>query len=303
MPDSSRKTISATEASGLWNVSPYVTRWMLWQRFANGVDIDSAEDSRMSWGKKLQPLIIQQAAEDLKFEVIPNAEDTYVRRGLLGCTRDATIICPVRGPGALETKCVFDYRTWMTDWAGGHAPPRHHEIQLQQQMLVGDPDKSDPGLGMYDWGVICAWVAGDVYYFERKPILNLWDKLNDEAFAFFASIEQRDEPNPFGVPIEVEWLTKLLPMERGKVVDLSADHDAAEAVEIARAYVEAKENENAGKRVAEPLRAKLLALARDAEEVWLPGAIKVKIGGNEKSKRLSVFIPEISRVDNPLMAG
>lgn len=296
MPDPTRKTISATEASGLWNVSPYVTRWMLWQRFANSVDIDSAEDSRMSWGKKLQPLIIEQAAEDLKLEVVPNAADTYMRRGLLGCTRDATIICPVRGPGALETKCVFDYRMWMTDWGGGRAPPRHHEMQLQQQMLVGDEMP-------YDWGVICAWVAGDLYYFERKPIEDLWGKLNDEAFAFFKSVDDRQEPNPFGVPIEVEWLTKLLPLERGKVVDLSADHDATEAAEIARAYVEAKENENAGKRVAEPLRAKLLALARDAEEVWLPGAIKVRIGGNEKSKRLSVFIPEVSRTDNPLMAG
>jgi YqaJ-like viral recombinase domain len=305
MPDPARKTISATEASGLWNVSPYVTRWMLWQRFANGVDIDSAEDSRMSWGKKLQPLIIEQAAQDLKLEVVPNAADTYVSRGLLGCTRDATIICPVRGPGALETKCVFDYRTWMTDWGGGRAPPRHHEIQLQQQMLVGNPKPDEDNIfGIYDWGVIAAWVAGDVYYFERKPIRDLWEKLTTEAAAFFKSIEDREEPKPFGVPIEVEWLTKLLPLERGKVVDLSdEDPTAIAAAEMARLYVEAKENENAGKRVAEPLRAKLLALARDAEEVWLPGAIKVRIGGNEKSKRLSVFIPEVSRTDNPLMAG
>jgi hypothetical protein len=304
MPDAARQTISATESAGLWNVSPYVTRWMLWQRFANGVDIDSAEHSRMTWGKKLQPLIIEQAAQDLKLEVIPNHGDTYVRRGLLGCTRDATIICPVRGLGALETKCVFDYRTWMTDWEGGRAPPRYHEIQLQQQMLVGDPDEhKTPNFGMYGWGVICAWVAGDMYYFEREPIHELWTRLNDEAFAFFESIRTRSEPSPFGVPIEVEWLTKLLPLERGKVVDLSADPAAAEAAEMARVYVEAKENENAGKRVAEPLRAKLLALARDAEEVWLPGAIKVRVGGNEKSKRLSVYIPEVSRVDNPLMAG
>jgi hypothetical protein len=298
MPDPTRQTISATEASGLWNVSPYVTRWMLWQRFANGVDIDSAEDNRMSWGKRLQPLIIEQAAADLKLQVIPNEGDKYVSRGLLGCTRDATIICPDRGPGALETKCVFDYRTWMTTWNEGHAPPRYHEIQLQQQMLVGELDE-----GNYDWGVIAAWVCGDLYYFEREPIHDLWDKLNTEAYRFFQSVHDRQEPDPFGAPIEVEWLTKLLPIERGKVVDLSADQDAAAAADVARAYAQAKENESAGRKVAEPLRAKLLALARDAEEVWLPGAIKVKIGGNEKSKRLSVFIPETSRIDNPLMAG
>jgi hypothetical protein len=298
MPDPARETISATEAAGLWNVSPYVTRWMLWQRFAKGVDLNSEANSRMSWGTKMQPLIIQQAAEDLKFEVIPNANDTYHRRGLLGCTRDATIICPDRGPGALETKCVFDYRTWMTDWDGGNAPPRQHEIQLQNQMLVGDES------GSYKWGVIAAWVAGDVYYFERQPIPEFWKKLKSEAAAFFESVKEGREPDPFGVPIEVEWLTLLFPTERGKVIDLSGDESANQHAEAARAYVIAKEGENAGKRIAEPLRAKLLALAKDAETVWLPGAIKVSIGGNEKSKRLKVYIPEASQPSpNYLMAG
>jgi len=92
VPDPLRQTISATEAPGLWNVSPYVTRWMLWQKFAKGIALDSDENSRMKWGKLLQPLIIAQAAEELKLDVIPNADDTYIRRGLLGCTRDATII-------------------------------------------------------------------------------------------------------------------------------------------------------------------------------------------------------------------
>jgi hypothetical protein len=259
---------------------------MLWQRFAKGVNLDSEENSRMSWGKKLQPLIIEQAAADLKFEVIPNADDTYVRRGLLGCTRDATIICPDRGPGALETKCVFDYRTWMTDWDGGNAPPKTHEIQLQQQMHVGE-DGGPP----YSWGVIAAWIAGDVYYFERAPIPDLWTRLQDEARAFFQSVKDAAEPEPFGAAIEVEWLTKLFPTERGKVVDLSEDPEADDHAETARAYVVAKEGENYGKRTAEPLRAKLLALARDAETVLLPRGIKVSIGGNEKSKRLKVYLP------------
>jgi hypothetical protein len=39
-------------------------------------------------------------------------------------------------PDSLELKCVFDYGTWMTDWANGAMVPRHIEIQVQQQMLV-----------------------------------------------------------------------------------------------------------------------------------------------------------------------
>ena len=268
MPDPTKATISATQSPGLFGVSPYVTRWMLWQSFAKGVNIDSPADSRMTWGTKLQPLIVAQAAEDLKLEVRPNDGDVYHRRGLLGCTRDATIICPDRGPGALETKCVFDYRTWMADWQGGKVAPRHYEIQLQQQMAVGDETRA------YEWGVLAVWVAGDVHYFERKPIVDLWKRLADEAGAFFESVNTGTEPDPFSVPIEIEWLVKLLPTEAGKIIDLSED-TAAEVHSLAvRAYRDAKEQENAGKRTAEPLRAKLLALARDAEKVKLPGRIE-----------------------------
>lgn len=288
MPDPLCKSLSATQTPGLFGVSPYVTRWMLWQHFAKGVDIDGAADARMTWGTKLQPLIVQQAAEDLKLEVYPNADDVYHRRGLLGCTRDATIICPDRGPGALETKCVFDYRAWMADWQGGKSAPKHYEIQLQQQMLVGDGEEP------FKWGVLAAWVAGEVHYFHRDPISELWSRLADEAGAFFKAVEDKHEPDPFGVAIEIEWLVKLLPTAKGKIIDLSTDAAAEKHAEVARFYQMAKDQENAGKRTAEPLRAKLLALAKDAEEVLLPAGIRVRIGGNEKSKRLNVYVPDES---------
>src|SRR6202030_4173403 len=124
----------------------------------------------MSWGTKLQPLIIEQVAQERGLEVIPN-DDTYVRRGLLGCTRDATIIAPGIGPGALEIKCVFDYRVWMQKWNGGKSVPREVEIQLQQQMYVGAATENvrthmgDP-LSSYKWGLIAVWVCADLYYFE-----------------------------------------------------------------------------------------------------------------------------------------
>jgi hypothetical protein len=285
MPDPERRTISATEISALFGASPYLTQWMLWQRFARGVDLAAPPNSRMLWGRKLQPLIIEQAAADLRLEVVPNADDTYHRRGLLGCTRDATIICPDRGPGALETKCVFDYRDFMADWRGGRAVPRHHELQLQQQMLVGDDEP-------YQWGVIVAWVAGDLHYFERAPIPELWTELETAAAAFFDDVRAGREPDPFGAPIEVPWLAKLLPAVKGKVIDLSAEPEAERHAEAARLYRLARDQENGCAREAEMLRAQLLALAKDAEEVVLPGGIRLRIGGNEKSKRLTVYVPD-----------
>lgn len=285
MPDPLRKTLSATETPGLFGVSPYVTKWMLWQKFAKGVDIEGVADSRMTWGLKLQPLIIAQAADDLRLEVRPNTDDTYHRAGLLGCTRDATIICPDRGPGALETKCVFDYRTWMADWDGGRKAPKHYEIQLQQQMMVGDG-------GPYKWGIIAAWVAGDVHYFERQPIPELWNKIGDAAREFFEDVAEQREPDPFGTAPETEWLTKLLPIAAGKVIDLSGEPDAEKHVETARFYRDAKEQESAGKRESERLRPQILALARDAEAVLLPGGVSLRISkAGASGKRIKVFDP------------
>lgn len=293
MPDPTGKTISATQAPALFNASPYFTRWMLWQHFANGLPLDADEpDGRMLWGKKLQPLIIAQAAEDLRLEVRPNADDSYHRRGPLGCTRDAIVICPDRGPGALETKCVFDYRTWMADWGGGKSVPRHYEIQLQQQMLVGDD------VGSYAWGIVAAWVAGEVHYFERVPIDKLWDALAIESAEFFRSVKAGAEPQPFGAPVEIPWLTELFPVARGKSIDLSDDAALAEA---AVQYRDAKEQESAGARTAESLKAQLLAAARDAEEILLADGYRYRVRPHGKGKRITVHEP-ITAADL-LMAG
>jgi YqaJ-like recombinase protein len=289
MPDPTRKTISATQSPALWNVSPWFTRWMLWRHFHDDMPLDAEADGRMIWGRKLQPLIIEAAAERLHLEVRSNEDDVYHRRGLLGCTRDATIICPDRGPGALETKCVFDYRTWMSDWNGGRQPPKHHEIQLQQQMYVGDDEP-------YEWGVLVAWVAGELHFFERKPIRDLWGKLAAEAEIFLRSVREGAEPDPFGAPIELPWLNECFPVVSDTVV--YGDEKLAEA---AIQYADAKEQEAAGARTAEPLRAKLLAFAKDAGKIDLPGGMNVRIRPHGKGKRLTVYRPD--RPEDLLYAG
>jgi predicted phage-related endonuclease len=295
VPDATLQTLSATETPALWGLSPYLTRWMLYQRFANGVDLGQGEDARMAWGKKLQPLVIAQAADELGFEVEPNHGQIYRRRGRLGCTRDATILCPERGRGALETKCVFDYATWMREWDGGRSVPPMHEIQLQQQMKVGD-DR-----GPFEWGVIAVWVAGEQYYFEREPFDAFWRLLDQETEAFFAAVASKSEPDPSGSPVEIPWLARLFPTVRRKLLDLSQDPSAGKIAEKVTLYKTLAARENGAKRAKETLRAELLALARDHEVIALPRGIKVRISTRSiteqtrkasVSKTLSVIVPD-----------
>jgi predicted phage-related endonuclease len=295
MPDPTLQTLSATETPALWGLSPYLTKWMLYQRFANGVDLDGGENSRMSWGKKLQPLVIAQAAQELGLEVRQNHAGAYHRRGRLGCTRDATLFCKRRGPGALEAKCVFDYATWMREWDGGRNVPPMHEIQLQQQMKVGDDN------GPYQWGVIAVWVAGDQYYFERDPFDEFWPLLEQEAEAFFAALAARSEPDPSGSPVEIPWLTRLFPTVKAKRLDLSHDPAANKIARKVSSYKALAAQESGARRAKETLRAELLALARDNEEVALPRGVRLKVATRSiaeqtrkasVSKTLTVHVPD-----------
>jgi hypothetical protein len=278
MPDPTKKTISATEMSGLLGISPYVTKWMLYQRFAKGIEAPGPEHNRLDWGTKMEPLLLEQAAADLRLEVQTNRQtdgsQVYLRRGLLGCSRDADIYDPQRGPGALETKCCFDYKILMQEWDSGKTPPRQHEIQLQQQMYVGD------GVTPYEWGTIAMWCGGDMTYFHRKPMPDLWEMFENEARKFFTDVEAGNEPEPFGSPIEVPLLKIIFAVPSGEIIDAAALLGEVEATKLAQMVVDADYQRVvrlAAEKVEEKSKAKLLALAKDADEIELPQGIRVKI--------------------------
>jgi hypothetical protein len=287
MPDPDRKTVSATESPALFDASPYITRWMLYRRFKHGDVVEAEPNERMYWGKELQPLILKKAAADLKLEVQPNVNDTYQRHNkfVVGCTRDALIYDPVRGWGSLETKCVFDYGVWFRDWQSGAIIPRHHEIQLQHQMFVGD------GNDAHTWGVLAAWVCGEMKYYERKPIPEFIDNLKAEVGGFLAEVQLNREPDPFGSPIEYPLLVKLFDPEPGAILELPDDYRLAE---IARLYKDFSETNKFYEKGAAAARLELIKVAKnDYEALHLPGDIWVHL---RKSKagalRVRVDIPD-----------
>jgi hypothetical protein len=297
MPDPSRATLSATQTPALFGASPYLTRWMLLRHFIHGDEISSPEHNRMNWGSKLQPLLLAQAAEDLHLEVRPNAGDEYVRKGLVGCTRDAEIICPDRGPGALECKCVFDHATWMTTWNGGKLLPKHIEIQTQQQMLVGD------GVRPFSWGVIAVWVCGEMKYFERTPIDELWWAINVEADKFFADVLAKVEGDPFGEPIEEPLLARLFTPQPGKTIDFTMHPDAGDLAAVPLMLNYHRTESAAHGKGEKTNKARLKALMGDAEEATFAGGIKVRAKQQSRAGHtvkpssftvLDVYVPEDS---------
>jgi predicted phage-related endonuclease len=283
MPDPTRATISATEAPALFNASPWCTRWMLYHAFRNNVNLDIEADDRMSEGLRMQPLILERAARELRLQVVPNSDDSYVRRGRLGCTRDAIVLHPEKGPGALEVKAVFDYAQWKTKWGGGDAIPRDYEIQLQQQMHVGDES------GSYTWGIIVAWCGGQHFYFEREPHGKLISELIVEADRFFDDVELGNEPEPFGAPVEIPWLMKLYPTDETKIVNLRESSLGVRLSRQGRQYNESKRTARDHTKVAEVLRSEMVARLKGAGTILLPDGMSIRMG---KRNRLTVFVPD-----------
>jgi predicted phage-related endonuclease len=290
MPDPDRRTLSATESPALFNASPYVTRWMLYHKFANGVDIEKEQTSRMFWGKELQPLLLKKAADDLKLEIYPNGEDVYERHPnlLIGCTRDALIYDPARGYGSLETKAVFDYGVWMREWGGGQLIPRHYEIQLQHQMLVGGPTSAP--FNAHSWGVLAVWVCGEMMYFERAPIEQFQTELRRAVGDFFLDVARFKEPEPFGSAVEVPLLTQLFDGEK-HVLECSDDYKLAE---IARLYKDFSEQHRFYEKGYLAARLELLKVGAPHYELMrLAGGVEVKIKKTKNNQlRIRVKVPD-----------
>jgi hypothetical protein len=282
---------------GLLGVSPYVTKWMLFQRFANGIEAPGPDHNRLDWGTEMEPLLLKHAAADLRLEVTTNRQadgsQVYIRRGLLGCSRDADIYDPQRGPGALETKCCFDYKILMQEWDGGKTPPRQHEIQLQQQMYVGKDGKP------FDWGVIALWCGGEMTYFQRKPMPDLWEKFEAEAAQFFDDVKAGREPEPFGSPIEVPLLKQIFDKPSGEIIDAVALLGEVEATKLAQRVVDTdyqRVQRLAAEKVEAETQAKLIAILKDADEIKLPQGIRVtrKIGTRHYKAQAAREIPSVT---------
>jgi hypothetical protein len=271
MPDHSRKTISATQMPALFNASPYLTKWMLY-RYLKGDDIEPAETSRMDWGKRLQPLVLEQTGRDLNLEIEVNFYNTYIKATFapIGYTGDAMIFDPSRGPGAAESKCVFDYGVWMREWDGGKAPPKHIELQLQQQMAVGDGNAS------FTWGVIPVWVCGEMVYFHRTLDTRVRDLIAGAARGMFDAVEAGEEPTPFGSELEAPLLQALFPTVKGRTLDLTGHGHGQKWADLAAAFVAYGDEAHFYDKAREAVKAQLLALVQDYETVELPGGVTLK---------------------------
>jgi hypothetical protein len=175
---------------------------------------------------------------------------------------------------------VFDYSTWMRDWDGGKRVPRWYELQMQTQLTVGD------GAEPFRWGMFAVWCCGEMHYMERELNPMVAKDLHDQAVSMLARVHNGDEPDPFGSALELPLLDKLLPIAKGKTLDLREEPEAKKYAELGKMLQQFRKDANFYQKAAEDARNKLRTLARDNETVLLPYGVTIKLAARSMKEHV-----------------
>lgn len=138
--DARRTGIGASESPGIFGVgyeqqSPIT----IWSSKIGGpeVEFDAAALKRMNRGKKMEPIIADEFADEVGFPVVDPGEFTVYRSAehpWLFATLDRFCIHPEFGPIPVEIKNVNG--RFRGDWDEEEEPPLKYVVQCQHQMAV-----------------------------------------------------------------------------------------------------------------------------------------------------------------------
>jgi predicted phage-related endonuclease len=261
--------VTSTETAALFGASPYLTEFELYHRKRDGDVIQIADNERMRWGRRLEPVIAAGVAEDRGWTIAPlksYARDPELR---MGSSFDFEVLCPQRGLGLLEVKNVdfLAYRNGWVDDAENREAPVHIEIQLQHQLEIME--------GAYSWGAIVALVGGNT----PKVIERDWNREVGQAIrrairSFWQMVEAGTPPAP-SFPDDIAAVRKVYGFaEPGKILDARGNEEIATLVrQIASASAQAK----AAQEQADTFKAQLLMMIDEAETVTGDG-FKISAG-------------------------
>lgn len=228
--------VGASEVAALFQCSPYVTEFELFHRKQGTIsepDFEGVE--RVEWGLRLEPAIIQAAADRWGYRL----EDTPHRldngKGLGG--HPDKLASDERGPGILEIKTA----DWLVrkDW--GDEPPAHYLLQAQAYA----------GLSGRKWCDVIVLVGGNKlerFCYDFRP--KIYAEIEKRVEAFWLRVQANDAP-PADYSRDLDTITELYREGTEDVVDLTADnlaHEAAAAFLFAKeARLDAEKREDAAK--------------------------------------------------------
>jgi predicted phage-related endonuclease len=253
--------VTSTEASALFDMSPYDTAFSLWHRKRDGEIVEIADNERMRWGLRLQDAIANGIADDMGWVAEPMTEYMRIPEVRMGASFDWRMIDDKNRIGLFEIKNV-DYLVFRDKWQmeeGMLVAPPHIEIQLQQQMHVAD----------VEWGAIGVLVGGNApRTLVRERDREVGDAIQERVVAFWKSIEANTPPEPT-YPDDAEFLCKLYDkVQPGTVLDA---RNNKELETLVADYARIREIEALAQEDKKVVQSKILGMIGEAEKVMLNG--------------------------------
>lgn len=290
-----RHDITSTESATLFDMSPYATRFQLFQQKKSLAIVEIEENLRMRLGKKFERYTAEVIAEEHGIKI--RKVNRYMRLidVRMGASFDYEIIGLVEpwaepetalremyrkyGTGNLEIKCV-DWYIFKDRWPkhddGSIEAPAHIEVQVQHQLHVSDRS----------WAALGILVGGNqTVVVIRQRFSDVGASIENRVREFWKSIRDNNPPEP-SYPIDAEFVKKLYGYaEPNRLFDAGALDDFAEIddgnggkktinynpmVQLADQYSSALSREKLAKEDKVVAQAKIYAMIGEAERVVHP---------------------------------
>lgn len=152
--------ITSTDTAALFGLSPYKTKFELYHKHVNGIEVPFDVNERMKKGNALEFAVAKLAAEQEGWtELKPLKDYCRIPSERIGSSFDCEAIDSDGKPLLVEIKLVdfFRYKdTWIDDQA-----PEHIEVQVQHELELAD---------RFERAAIVAWTGAydcNVLYRDR----------------------------------------------------------------------------------------------------------------------------------------
>lgn len=177
-----REAIGASECAAILGLDKYTTPYSVWLDKTGQIPLSSGISEAAEWGHILEPVIRDQAAARLGYEVTTIGGLESRSRPWQRASLDAVLLIPGDGPIPLEVKSTSMYLA--EEWADDQTPDRA-ECQVQHQLAVcGAP-----------YGYVAGLIGGQRLVIRRVDRdQELIDHINREQELFWDCVTSRTTP-------------------------------------------------------------------------------------------------------------
>lgn len=248
--------IGGSDASVVMGCSPYSSRLKLWAEKLGLVE-GQEESERMSWGHRLEPVVVEAYGEETGRTVVrhQNAIWQHPTKPMFASldavvARTKDLADDDRGP--LEVKTTSPYV-----WKG--VVPAHHLVQVQHYMACTGAS----------WASYVVLVGSErLFWQDLERDDDFIGFLELECERFWSAVVAGEAPDPDGSAASNEAMRALYPKDEGTIVALPPEAQLLDEVILAcDAQIEAHEVRRAR------AEAKLMKLLGTAAEGRLPDGV------------------------------